>query len=99
MGLPAWLLKGRGHGVDELARRLGLDTRELWRFQPRYREFTMPKTSGGVRRILAPEAELKDLQRRILRRLLARLKTHPAATINDRPTGGSPLVGTILKGS
>jgi retron-type reverse transcriptase len=47
--------------------------------EPQYREFTIPKRSRGTRRILAPEPELKSLQRRILYRLLTRLKAHPAA--------------------
>ena len=97
MGFLSWLLKGRGHDVDELARRLGIEPirekrvrrREarpegvqetgLRGFQPRYREFTIPKRSGGTRRILAPADDLKSLQRTILRRLLGRLRAHPAA--------------------
>jgi hypothetical protein len=79
MRLLSWLLWGSGCGVDELARRLDTDARELRRFRPRYREFTIPKRSGGRRRILAPDDELKRLQRRILRRLLGRLRAHPAA--------------------
>jgi hypothetical protein len=79
MGLLSWLLWGRGHGLSELARRLDMDRRELRQFQPRYRQFTIPKRSGGTRRIQAPLDELKALQRRILRRILARLRIHPAA--------------------
>ena len=102
MGFLSWLLKGRGHDVDELARRLGIEPirREYARrrearveeaeepglrsFEPRYRDFTIPKRSGGTRRILAPDDELKSLQRRILRRLLGRLRAHPAATGFER---------------
>ena len=79
MGLLSWLFSGRGHGVDELARRLELDVDKLRAAKPRYHEFTIPKRSGGRRRISAPEGELKALQRRILRRLLGRLKSHEAA--------------------
>jgi RNA-directed DNA polymerase len=79
MGLLSWLLYGRGMGADELAQRLDIEKRELRRFQPHYRDFTIPKRSGGVRRILAPDEDLKALQRRILRRLLGRLRAHPAA--------------------
>jgi retron-type reverse transcriptase len=79
MGLLGWLLEGRGHSVDELARRLGVEPAELKAAGPQYREFTIPKRSGGKRRILAPVPGLKALQRRILRRLLARLRVHPAA--------------------
>jgi RNA-directed DNA polymerase len=84
MGFLRWLFKGRGYDVDELARRLAMDQRDLRRFEPRYREFTIPKRSGGRRRILAPDDDLKGLQRRILRRLLSRLKAHPAATGFER---------------
>ena len=84
MGLLSWLFKGRGHDVAELARRLDLAEDELRRCQVSYRRFTIPKRSGGKRRISAPDAELKGLQRRILRRLLARLKAHPAATGFER---------------
>ncbi|MFH1921198.1 MAG: reverse transcriptase family protein, partial [Planctomycetota bacterium] len=54
------------------------------RFEPDYRPFTIPKRSGGQRRILAPDRHLKRLQRSILRRLLARLRAHPAATGFER---------------
>lgn len=74
-----WLVWGRGHGVDELARRLDMEVRELRRFRPTYDQFTVPKRSGGSRRIFAPADDLKKLQRRILRRLLGRLRAHPAA--------------------
>jgi len=77
--LLRWLIWGRGYGVDELARRLEIETEELRRFRPAYRQFTIPKRSGGSRRILAPADDLKVLQRRILRRLLGRLRAHPAA--------------------
>lgn len=79
MGLLDWLFPGRGYGVDELARRLDVEVARLRAMQPQYREFTIPKRSGGRRRILAPKPELKTLQRRILRRLLGRLKVHSAA--------------------
>jgi retron-type reverse transcriptase len=79
MGLLDWLFPGRGHGVVELARRLGVDKSQLRRIEPRYHEFTIPKRSGGKRRILAPDRELKALQQAILRRLLARLRVHNAA--------------------
>ena len=70
----------KGHTVEELALRLQLTPEDLRAVQPVYREFTIAKRSGGQRRITAPEDKLKALQRRILRRLLARLKCHWAAT-------------------
>lgn len=76
--------KGEGLGVDALALRLGLREEELRAVPPVYREFAIPKRSGGTRRILAPSDPLKALQRRILRRLLKRLSAHPAATGFER---------------
>jgi uncharacterized protein (TIGR03067 family) len=75
-----WLRCGSGFGVEELARRLEWDAAELSALQPNYREFLIPKRSGGQRRLCAPDDQLKDLQRRILHRLLRRLRCHPAAT-------------------
>lgn len=76
--------KDRGHDVAELARRLGVREEELRAVPLDYREFTIPKASGGKRRILAPNETLKALQRRILHRLLGRLRSHPAATGFER---------------
>ncbi|MFL5241828.1 MAG: reverse transcriptase family protein [Gemmataceae bacterium] len=64
--------------VEEFATRLGLSVDELRAARPTYREFSIPKRSGGTRRILAPEPELKSIQKRILKRLLGRLKVHSA---------------------
>ena len=46
---------------------------------PAYDGLRIHKLSGGMRRILAPEASFKEHQRRILHRLLGRLKAHDAA--------------------
>ena len=79
------LFKGAGaqaggtHGVDELARRLGVGEVELRALVPRYRPFRIKKRSGGERVIDEPEEQLKRVQRLILRRLLGRLRSHPAA--------------------
>lgn len=72
--------EGRGLGIDELARRLDMGPRELQSFRPAYREARIPKRSGGTRRLLIPDDRTKTLQRRLLRRLLVRLRAHPAAT-------------------
>ena len=69
----------RTHDPAELARRLGLTIDELTQFDPQYHAFSIPKRRGGVRVINAPSAELKMLQRRILRRLLGGLACHAAA--------------------
>ncbi len=68
----------KGLGVEELARRLGTSVEELRAVRPTYRQFAIPKRSGGTRKILAPDGELKTLQRHILRRLLDRLVCHTA---------------------
>src|SRR5262249_54884321 len=66
--------------VTELARRLGVAEDVLRSAWPKYTEFTVPKRSGGMRKIASPEPALKALQRKILRRVLAKLRCHPAAT-------------------
>lgn len=92
---------GEGRGVGELARRLGVTPERLNALEARYHEFRIPKRRGGSRKILAPDKELKDMQRRILRRLLGRLPCHPAATgfrpkqsivANARPHAGKAVV-------
>lgn len=79
MGFLSWLLWGRGKGLQDLARWLDVDLRELKQLQPEYRQFTVPKRSDGVRTISAPTDSLKRVQRRILRRLLRGLRAHDAA--------------------
>ena len=44
-----------------------------------YRTHSIPKRRGGVRVLHAPNADLKTIQRRILRRLLNPLRTHAAS--------------------
>ena len=69
-----------GLSPAELASRLGLSEDQLLSVPIQYNTFQIPKRSGGMRTIQAPSAELKKIQRCILRRLLKRLKSHPAAT-------------------
>ena len=66
-------------GIDELANRTGLTVPELRAAQPTYRRVQVPKRSGGTRELLVPDDATKALQRRLLRRLLARVPVHPAA--------------------
>lgn len=91
------LFKGSGHDLNELARRLGIDAELLRRVEPQYREFTIPKRSGGTRRISAPDETLRDLQRLVLRRVLGRLRAHACATGFERGhsivTNALPHVG------
>ena len=71
----------RGHPPEELARRLGISLEEVEECEVVYHEFSIAKRSGkGRRKINAPGAGLKRLQRRILKHLLGRLEPHPAAT-------------------
>jgi retron-type reverse transcriptase len=70
---------GGGRGLDELARRLGVDETELRALVPRYRQFKLKKRSGGQRVIDEPEEQLKRVQRLILRRLFGRLRSHATA--------------------
>ncbi len=72
------LFDRRRWDVGELARRLGINEAELCQVRIDYHRFDIPKRRGGTRTILAPAPPLKQLQKRILRRLLAKLKTHPA---------------------
>jgi retron-type reverse transcriptase len=66
-----------------------------------YVEFTIPKRTGGERRISAPMPRLKRAQRWINEQILARVPAHPAAhgflkqrsiVSNARPHVGTPLV-------
>lgn len=71
-------------GVGELARRIGMSEAELRAVRVEYREFAVRKRGGGVRRLAAPAATLKGVQRRILRRVLARPLAHEAAVGFER---------------
>lgn len=73
-----------GRTVADLCEWLDVDKRELRDTPIDYREFTIPKRSGGVRTIHAPVEKLKRIQRRILKRLLQSLKSHPVATGFER---------------
>jgi RNA-directed DNA polymerase len=70
---------GWGKSVAELARRLDMFPAELEAFKPAYTEVFIAKRNGQRRRLLVPDEKTKVLQRRILRRLLAKLRVHPAA--------------------
>jgi retron-type reverse transcriptase len=89
-----------GQDVAELARHLGMEPADLQGVRPQYQRFKIPKRSGGVREIAAPEPALKALQRRILRRVLGRLKCHPCAVGFERQhsivTNARPHVGRAV---
>jgi retron-type reverse transcriptase len=71
---------GWGKPLAELARRLGITIEELQAVEASYKETYISKKRGGTRRLLVPDGRLKSMQRRILKRLLNRLRPHPAAT-------------------
>lgn len=66
--------------LPELARRLGVAVEDLQSIEPDYHAFTISKRRGGARELHSPSAELKQLQRHILRRVLGKLRVHPSAT-------------------
>lgn len=79
--------RGSKYAMADLIKRLSAgkqsqwtqaDTETLLRTPIRYREFLIPKRKGGQRTISAPEKDLRDAQRRILRRVFHGLKIHPA---------------------
>lgn len=81
MRLIHWLRSalGWGKGLKTLAVRLGMPIEVLQGARIRYSEVRIPKKRGGSRTLLIPSDEMKDIQRRILHRLLAKLRAHPAA--------------------
>jgi len=84
VGASGRAVKAGKLGSDELARRLGVSLDQLLAVPTGYQEFAIAKRSGGRREIAAPIEPLKALQRTILRRLLTRLRSHPAATGFER---------------
>ncbi len=70
--------------VNDLVQRTGLNYLEIRALEPVYKTFPIPKRSGGQRTIESPDDKLKQIQRTILRKLLARLKAHPNVTGFER---------------
>lgn len=94
-------LFAKKRSIDELAGYLEMSADALKSFEVGYTRREIPKKSGGMRVIQAPNAETKALQRKILRRILARLNVHEAATgfrcgrsvvDNARPHTGQAVV-------
>lgn len=74
------LFDRRSFNRKELVRRLGMDINKIAAVPKNYHSFTVAKKSGKRRQVAAPNRELKQLQRKILRRLLAKLNPHPMTT-------------------
>jgi RNA-directed DNA polymerase len=86
--------------VLELTRRLSVDEAQLRAVPIAYRTFQVSKRAGGMRTLSAPADDLKKMQRRILRRVLAKLAAHPAATGFERGhsivTNALPHIGKAV---
>ena len=68
-------------GVEAI---LGLTASQLHDLAGQYTVYTVPKRTGGQRKIAAPSPELKRVQRIVLRRILGRLRVHAAAMAFER---------------
>src|SRR5438067_12922461 len=70
--------------LDELVAHLRIGPLELMRIiqtaPARYKQYTIPKRSGGLRIIAQPSRELKALQRYVLQTKLSQFPIHQAAT-------------------
>jgi RNA-directed DNA polymerase len=70
--------------LEKIASELVLSTDYLWRVSAtashRYKTYTIPKRTGGVRTINHPARELKLLQYWVLDHVCSRLRVHDAAT-------------------
>lgn len=97
-------LRGEGLDADALAERLGIDRHRLEAGTPVYERREIPKRRGGTRVLHVPDARTKAIQRTILRRVLARLQAHPAATAFERgrsivhnalPHVGRPVIARL----
>lgn len=74
----------KGLSLEELARRIGKPGIAIGAVRTEYKRFSIPKKSGGRRDIDAPSAQLKALQRSILRKVLAKLSVHEGCTGFER---------------
>ena len=66
-------------GLEDLARRLEVSVGDLQSHSPSYRTVHISKSGGRHRILEIPDAATMLLQRRILRRLLNALRSHPMA--------------------
>lgn len=101
--LRRWFLGGGREGFDrleDLAVRLEMTPEELRAIEPSYHTFEIPRRSGGHRTIHAPDDRLKEVQRRILHRVLHGLRAHPSVHGFERGrsivTNALPHVGKAV---
>ncbi|HEV8378597.1 MAG TPA: reverse transcriptase family protein, partial [Tepidisphaeraceae bacterium] len=99
MGFLSWLRGSAtpknkpGRTIGDLAQRMKMSEAQLCGIHIAYQQFQIPKRRKGMRQILAPVAQLKQIQRQILRRVLGGLKPHPCATGFSR---GHSIVSNAL---
>src|SRR5205814_10269331 len=84
--LPSNPSKSWGHGSDSQCASYcgsqvlkGLGYRQNSEKLHHYRYRILPKPSGEIRLIEAPKSRLRELQRKVLSRILSRIPPHPAA--------------------
>lgn len=63
--------------LSAVSERLDVPLEYLEAISPSYRETRIPKDGGGSRYLQIPDEKLKQVQKKILRRLLAALNSHP----------------------
>lgn len=63
----------------DLVARVGVPEELLQGHSGNYREVRIPKNNGGTRRLEVPDEATRELQRKILKRLLAAVNAHPLA--------------------
>jgi len=66
--------------LQDLSERLGVSIADLTQCPLDYRPIRIPKRNGKTRLLHEPNATLKTIQRTLLRRLLKKLRVHPAVT-------------------
>jgi retron-type reverse transcriptase len=96
-----WVWLGRGRSTQELCAWLGIGEDVLRDWSPSYREVSIPKRTGsGTRTLSIPDEKTKDLQRKVLRRVLTKLRAHPSAHGFERgrsiATNAMPHVGMAV---
>ena len=89
-----------GRKTKELSGWLEIPVEELREVNLSYSKFSIPKKSGATRTIHSPNPRLKNIQRTILRKLLAGLRSHEAAVGFEKGksivTGARQHVGKTL---